>query len=79
MSRRRDAHERGATDVTAQEAQQALDLDTKIAEIQKRSEAAAETGDVDTSLSLLAEVDQLEQKKKQRRTHGGKSEKKSGV
>jgi hypothetical protein len=50
---------------TPQEAQQLLDLETKIADIQKRSEAAAESGDVDTSLSLLAEVDQLEQKKRQ--------------
>ena len=65
VEKARDAHERGATDVTPQEAQQLLDLETKIAEIQKRSEAAAESGDVDTSLSLLAEVDQLEQKKRQ--------------
>ena len=65
VEKARDAHERGATDVTPQEAQQLLDLETKIADIQKRSEAAAESGDVDTSLSLLAEVDQLEQKKRQ--------------
>ena len=65
VEKARDAHERGATDVTAQEAQQLLDLETKIADLQKRSEAAAESGDVDTSLSLLAEVDQLEKQKKQ--------------
>ena len=65
VEKARDAHERGATDVTPQEAQQLLDLETKIADIQKRSEAAVESGDVDTSLSLLAEVDQLEQKKRQ--------------
>ena len=46
----------GATDVTAQCA--TTTRPHTDAEIQKRSEAAAETGDVDTSLSLLAEVDQ---------------------
>ena len=46
VEKARDAHERGATDVTAQEAQQLLDLDTKIAEIQKRSKLRQRSGDV---------------------------------
>jgi len=63
VEKARDAHERNPMDITAQDAQQLLDLETKIKDIQQRSEAAAERGDVDVSLALLAEVDGLEKQR----------------
>ena len=63
VKRARDAHYARATEVTGADAKRAVDMDRRIAELEKEAEACGEAGDVDGSLARMAEIDAVNAQK----------------
>ena len=63
VKRARDAHYARATEVTGADAKRAVDMDRRIAELEREAEACGEAGDVDGSLARMAEIDAVNAQK----------------
>lgn len=59
VQRARQAHEAKACEITDAEAEKLRSVEAEIAKLTKEAEAAGEQGDVDTSLSLMSKVEDL--------------------